>query len=139
MVIQTKPGDPIRLNLQLFDGDSGKFVQAIVADSSGTPLAGSPVTLSNSGNGLYEDDSLIMPTDPEVTAIYKVYNDAGFTTPSAVHADALDIYRRDTDLEKICEVQDTVNAILAGGNLSDLEGSLIDDGELVGIIEDCGS
>jgi hypothetical protein len=127
---KVKVGDPIRLNLQLFDGDAGKFVQAYVRDSSGAQLAGSPVTLTHTDQGLYEDDSLVMPDNAEISAVYKVFNDAGFSSPSAIHSDAIDIYQPDRVLE-------LANQLVANACSTDLEGILIDNEEIVGTVDDC--
>lgn len=130
MAIHTKPGDPIRLNLQLFDGDENKFIKAYLRDNLGAQLAGSPVTLTHTDNGLYEDDSILMPNNPEVTAVYEVYNDSGFLFRSRKHSDSIDIYRPDRVLELVLDLAANICA-------GDLEGYLIDNEELEGILDDC--
>lgn len=103
-----KAGESIPLSLQLFDGNTSKFVSAIVIDSTGTPLAGSPVLLTHKSDGRYEDGSLLMPTVAFVTVTYKVYNDLLLTDPSLDHSDGDDVFQLevpDADiLDKLCDI-----------------------------------
>jgi hypothetical protein len=91
-----KLGEAIQLNLQLFDGATNKYVKAWLRNASGVALGTPTVSLSHIGEGLYSNDSVLMPDTSQVTAVYKVFDDAGFTTPSADHADALDIFELDS-------------------------------------------
>jgi hypothetical protein len=110
-------GQPIFLNLQLFDGVSNKYVKAHVMDSAGVDLAGSPLNCPHLAHGLYTDESLSMPFSLQVKAVYKVYIDPGFTIPSDEHSDAIDVF----DLDKI-----DIMANLAGQ---------IEDGSISGKID----
>jgi hypothetical protein len=92
-----KLGDSLRLNLQLFDGATNLYVRAYLYDANDNQLAGSPLAVPHVANGLYRADSLVMPDTPQVTAIYKVYTDAGFTTLSTNHSDAIDVYNLEAD------------------------------------------
>lgn len=87
-----KLGDPIRLNLQLYDGATNKYVRAYLTDQAGNALAGSPVNLTHISNGLYKDSSINMPNALEVVAQYKVFDNAGYSVASAQHADAIDTF-----------------------------------------------
>ena len=115
-------GDLIPLNLQLFDGATNKHVQVRLFDADGTELGDSPVALSHTAGGLYQDDSVEMPASP-IIAQYKVYDDSGFTTPSSAHADATDLF----DVRNETEV--TVNAPAMEQELS---GTMETDFELIG-------
>jgi hypothetical protein len=100
-------GDPIRLNLQLWDGATSKFPLAVLRDGLGNELPESPIGLSHIGDGLYADDSVDMPDTPEVTATYVVYNDAGFTDESDEHQQSLDVFPLNTItplLEQVLEL-----------------------------------
>lgn len=83
-----KPNDVIPLVLQLFDNDATKYVRANVRDASDTVISGSPFTLAHEANGLYTNASAVMPNTPFVSVQYLVYDDAGFTTLSTIHASA---------------------------------------------------
>jgi len=92
------PGDPIELDIVLFDFDDSKHVRAQV-DADGVPLAGSPFTVPNVGNGRYfliDMNNLTFPNDRfEVNILYEVFNDAGFTDRSKKHGPSRDNYRLD--------------------------------------------
>lgn len=148
--MQVKQGDQIPLSVQLFDGDTAKYVRATVRGSNGTPLAGSPVDLTHVGNGLYTDDSLVMPLDNFVTASYRVYTDAGYTIPSDLHSDTEDIFNLMVPVAELIEVLSKVNQILQElsgaadiiGELDDtgaLEGQLADSDDLEGYVTDNGA
>ena len=121
-------GAVIELNLQLFDGDTGKFVHAHVKDGAGVDVAGSPFALTHVGNGLYSDDSFAMPAGTtQVTATYIVYNDAGFTIESGTHSRAIDVYNLQPD-QCISEIKTNVNSLVSGavGGCS-IEGEIAED------------
>lgn len=75
-------GQPVPLICQISDGSSDKFVQAIVKDSDGATVSGSPFTLTHVANGKYTNDSLSMPNKNHIKVQYIVYDDAGFSIPS---------------------------------------------------------
>jgi len=127
--ILTKVGDPIRLNLQLFDGDPDKFPQAILRDVNGTELVGSPVDLSHTGDGLYKDASVNMPDVIFVTASFKVYNDVGFTKLSNLHGDALDVFQRD-------ETQAAIDKLLAESRKADFTSTVSDEDSFTSTVSD---
>jgi hypothetical protein len=146
-----KVGEPVALECQLFDGATGKFVQAKVIDPSGAPVAGSPFSLPHSFGGLYRNTTLLMPAEEFIVAEYKVYNDAGFTSPSPIHGDALDVYYRyepDQDIiDLLNDILDIVNNLASGqftsaitieGQVSDAANlsANVDDGSILGMIED---
>lgn len=96
MSILIAPGSPVRLNVKLKDGATDKFLRATLRRADGAELAGSPVAVPHTAGGLYEADSFLMPDDPEVTASFKVYLDAGFTLP-APYEEGMDVYSRAAD------------------------------------------
>jgi len=69
--------------MQLDDGATDKFIRATVTDSSGNSVTGSPVTLSHDQLGLYQDSSLSMPDDPQVTATYEIFDDTAMSMLSS--------------------------------------------------------
>jgi len=81
-----KKGQTIPLAFQLHDGDTSKYVRAVVRDSTDTPISGSPFSLPHESAGLYTSNMGVMPDSPFITVQYQAFNDAGFTTPSAVHS-----------------------------------------------------
>lgn len=109
-------GATLNLNLQLFDGATNKFVRATLRDASGASL-GSPVAMPHVGLGLYSDDSQVMPNTAEVTATYKVFDDAGFTTPSADHSDALDVFALTEATALVSNVDLELVAVIESDNI----------------------
>ena len=87
-------GDKIYLKLQLSNGNTGKFVRAVVRDEDGVEISGSPVALTHVGGGLYKDQSLTFPSTDEVTAQYAVYDDSGFTTLNSSYDQVTDVYQK---------------------------------------------
>jgi hypothetical protein len=81
-----RKGQAIPLAFQLHDGDTTKYVRAVVRDSSDTPISGSPFSLPHESAGLYTNNSGVMPDTPFITVQYQAFTDAGFTTPSTVHS-----------------------------------------------------
>lgn len=72
-------GDPIPLFCQLADYNPDKFVQAVVEDSFGTALLGSPFNLVPDATGAYSNTDAVMPDQPWVHASYIVYEDEDYT------------------------------------------------------------
>lgn len=88
-----KPGDPIPLSLQLYDGHTGKHCIAFLYDSNDIELGASPVNLAHLENGLYLNDSVAMPYNiNHVKAVYRVFDDIGHTMVSEYHSDAIDVF-----------------------------------------------
>jgi len=91
MSIQVAVGSAVPLTLQLPDGATDKYVQAVVRDPAGDELDDSPVNLAHVGEGLYTDDSVSMTSDNFVTVTYLVYSDAGYTTLDDDYSHGFDI------------------------------------------------
>ena len=83
-------GEKLRLSALLEDND--KYVQAFLYDASNSLI--SIANLSFSANGLYVNDVETMPNQDQVKAIYKVYEDAGFTELSCEYGTAIDYYEK---------------------------------------------
>lgn len=95
MTTHITPDDPIPLSALLFNKATDKYVQAVIVDQTGSQIAGSPVGMPHVLDGLYEEDGILFPSLAEhVTAIYTVYNDAGFTIPSNVHLSGSELFVR---------------------------------------------
>lgn len=74
------PGEPISLVVNLNDGETNRFIKAILKDEFETEISGSPATLTHKGNGQYTNYSVSYPTAPKYVAVtYIPYMDAGFT------------------------------------------------------------
>jgi hypothetical protein len=90
-----KVNDPLFLKLKIEPKDDSYFVRAELTDQGDNPVAGSPVTLTSQGGGLYADDgSVLMPNVAELRANYFVYYDAGFTRAACEHG-GFDVFERD--------------------------------------------
>lgn len=107
-------GTPIPLRLQFSDGDSSKFVRAVVKDPTGTPLAGSPFVLTHTSNGLFTNFAHLMPEVDFISAQYLVYDDAGFTILNTAVGISEEILERSFSLESALALQASISA-LAGG------------------------
>lgn len=100
-------GNPLRLNLQLSDGEENLplIVKAFVKDNQGITLS-PPIQLTHVGLGLFKDYSFTMPNIPEVTAQYVVYESDGLTiAPYTIDADIFHRFvpsiSQDVDLEAL--------------------------------------
>lgn len=91
-------GDQIPLQLQLFDGATGKFPQAVVKDATGTAISGSPFDLAHVANGHYSNLTAVMPSTAFVTIQYLVYSDAGHTTLDTGYSIDLEVQEQDNSL-----------------------------------------
>lgn len=126
----------VPLLLQLTDEDNGLYPQAILRDDTGTQI-GLPLDLANVGNGLYKNTTFQMPSTSYITAQYKVYQDALHSIKSYRHPDTIkEVFYRDFAGEAIDSILSSINTLLAGGFKGDLEGFVLDAGQLLGIIED---
>lgn len=76
-------GKPVRLNLQLDDGEESLplIVKAVISDEFGNILA-NDIQLAHVGQGLFKDASFIMPDVPELIAQYFIYEADGVTLNS---------------------------------------------------------
>lgn len=126
-----KVGDPIQLNLQLEDGATDKYPRAYLRNQFGSPLAGSPVDLTHTGDGLYQNDSVQMPDTQEVTATFKVFDDAGHTILSPIYSIELDVFTKD-------QSAGLIQALLGQNLAGDIDGILDDSGGLQSFLDDTG-
>jgi hypothetical protein len=83
-------GQPLPLRLNAFDGNTGLFPRAILRDATDAIIA--TVDLSHVGDGLYKNDAQTFPATTLVTAVYKVYSDAGHTLLDQNYQDMLDVF-----------------------------------------------
>lgn len=117
-------GEIIPLSFQLLDGDASKFCRAILTDASGTPLAESPVTMSNIGGGKYSDDTVLMPNIDYVEATYEPYDDAAHTIVDPDHLLGTDVFRLEVPdsviLAKLDEILAKLNGLALPGAAFDV-------------------
>lgn len=92
--ILQKVGEPLRLNLQLSDGEDNLplRVKAFLKDHEGQLLTDEPIELYHVGLGLFKDSSADMPDIPEITVQYIVYEEDG-VTPAPYSVD-IDIFTK---------------------------------------------
>lgn len=133
-------GEPIRLNLQLFDGATDKHVRTWVLDDNGNLLSGTPLSLAHQGYGLYANKSLLMPNTKQVKAVYRVYLDAGFANPSPIHSDAIDVFNLTVteSAEHVVGYIETDIVLDGYLEMNDLTGQVFLDVPLDGIVETDG-
>lgn len=88
-IASLRVGETVPVCLQIVDGVTNQYPQAIVRDDQGNLLT--TLDLSHEANGLYVPGSpYSMPDEIFIKVTYVVYSDAGHTTESTV-------YLRDTD------------------------------------------
>jgi hypothetical protein len=107
-------GEILPLSFQLLDSDATKFCRAVVTDSAGAPLAGTPVSLSNIGGGKYSSNSLLMPNLDYVEVRYEPYDDALFTVVDPDHLVGTDVFRLEIPDSVIVAKLDQILAKLGG-------------------------
>ena len=84
---------PIYLNLQLYDGNPYKYVQALLFDENGNPLSTPSVNLTHIATGLYFSSAILFPPKvKQVKATYTVYNDALYSQRSLLYSSAVDVF-----------------------------------------------
>lgn len=105
MSIEVQLGNPLPLELTLPDGDITKFPRAHVYNSAGTEVAGSPFALTHIANGFYRSLDYTPGVNGQFSAVFIVYDDAGFTTLTTK-------YGRSGDFFDVTEVVSKVNQIL---------------------------
>ena len=77
------PGEKVPLVAQLECPEAATlYVEAIIKRPSRAVLPGSPVDLTDEGNGVFFDDSITMPDESFITVTYNVYEDAAKTQPA---------------------------------------------------------
>lgn len=100
-------GNPLQLELILPDGSTGLFPQAVVLNSVGAQVAGSPFSLTSQGFGLYAHRTFV-PANGAYVCIFIVYTDAGHTTESPTYGRSSDHFQVDSLLTQ--STQNTSNA-----------------------------
>ena len=87
-------GDEIAIVLQIVDGATDQYPQAIISDNEGNILT--TLDLVHETNGLYVTASpYTMPDKPYIKVVYIVWSDASHTTESSIYLRDLDIFVRD--------------------------------------------
>jgi hypothetical protein len=126
-------GERLHINLQLYDGDTNKYVRALFFNADGIQFAS--VDLTNIGEGLYSNSSVTMPATDQVKVVYKVYTSAAYTNLSQLHAVSMDVF----DLETVDGR--TVHCDLIGlvEEAPELIAYISQSTELFGEIENCNT
>lgn len=130
-----KFNQPVNLNLQLEGREEDKFVRAFLKDADGVDLA--TIDLTHTSNGLYQNDSFLMPDTNEVTAQFLVYDDASYLIESCEYYISFDkfiLYDPSLDIP-IVEKEEILSGLIHDSGL--LEGRLLDDNQIVfGFLEE---
>lgn len=122
---RTNFGEPLKLRLQLFDGEPGVFPVAHVYDEDQNEVAGSPFALTHAANGMYTNDAFTPSTEGKYDAVFIVYDDVGHTTESALFGRAQDNF----DV--------SIQGAGVGGGSSDAPIGIVESDPVVGVIEEC--
>jgi hypothetical protein len=121
-----KQGDPIPLQMTLFDGNTTRVVKAFLRDDSGNAIA--TVTLTHRLLGLYESSAQLMPRVEWVSALFVIYQPNG-TDEDTTYGRADDQFYRLKDLTD----SDALGVIMEENVV---DGTVDDATELLGIVED---
>lgn len=95
------PGDKIPLNALIADFATTKFVRAFLY-RQGAAFDIPIVDLTHIAIGEYQDNSVVMP-DERIYAVYRVYDDMGFTTPSSDYLGGVDVFSPSTSVDVGCD------------------------------------
>lgn len=116
MSIQATRNVATLLRLQLADGDSGKFPQGEVYDSSGSLI--STIDLIHQANGLYQAP-VTFTSVGEFDVVFITYNNAGHTVESGRHkrtADAYTVTEQVALSSEVAAVPANVDAVLTAAH-----------------------
>lgn len=92
-ITNTEVGAVIPVSVQIVDGATDQYPQAVVYDDQGNLLT--TLNLSHEANGLYVPASpYVMPDEVFVKITYIVYEDSGHTTESDAYLRDLDVFMK---------------------------------------------
>ena len=129
MGISIKVGDPIPLRLLTENRVTDRFVRAIIRDSVGAEITGSPANVPHLANGFYSSDAINMPSTDHITVEYDVFDDAGFTTPS-------DDLFPDSERFDLDELGTAIDELLAAATKGDMVATVSDEDNLKAQVSD---
>ena len=162
MSIPVALGAAIPLQVQLATSRTTLFARAFLFDATGAPLnGGTPIVLSQTQNGLYQDFSFLMPNTAFVVASYQIALDAAFTSVAPQDGSGIDVFdlqqeaagvvRRDELIAVVDDSVDIINAFICADVLTaviedepslatcvrsdDVKGTVQDEPDLVGVIK----
>jgi len=93
MNIRLEINDIVPIVLQIEDGATDQYPQAVIYDDNDNLLT--TLNLSHKNNGLYAPSSqYTMPDEDYISVTYIVYSDSGHTTESAVYLRDVDIFEK---------------------------------------------
>ena len=93
MNIRLEINDIVPIVLQIEDGATDQYPQAVIYDDNDNLLT--TLNLSHKNNGLYAPSSqYTMPDEDYISVTYIVYSDSGHTTESAVYLRDVDIFKK---------------------------------------------
>jgi len=124
MTFKRKVGEKLNLKLALSNGLEDKFVRAYLRDEAGLDLGFQ--TLTHLANGVYSESTQTMPNKAQVTALFKVFNDAGFLDEACEFPRVLDIF--DLDLLDPLQLVPIPAAVFANFESSAIEAKVLEGG-----------
>lgn len=133
-------GELIPLSLKLPEAATDKFVKATLRNDAGAQIAGSPGTLTHVGEGQYTNNTFLMPAGTDyVNVAYQVFDDAGFTQPSALYSDAQERFELDIPdaefLALLLEIKAMLTGLTASSSAaSDVRGVIQKVDALLGVV-----
>lgn len=122
MEVIRKVGSPLNLRLSLNRDETTKYVKAFLTTSSGASIVN--LNLFHLANGIYGENSYLMPNTDSIDVKYRVYLDAGYTVLDPTYPSAFDVVRKSIELTT------------SSGDGSDVEGTLEEVIEFVGSVEE---
>jgi len=90
-----KVGEPVRLNVQLADGEESmpRVVKGLIRNTIGSFVQ--EITLTHVGGGLFKDDSYVMPEQDLLSVQYAVYEIDELTKDTSYSTDVDTFVRSD--------------------------------------------
>jgi hypothetical protein len=92
MEVIRKVGEPVALRLSLNRDETTKFVKAFLTSASGASIVN--LNLTHLANGIYGENSYLMPNYDSVDVKYRVYIDSGYTVLDPTYPSAFDVIRK---------------------------------------------
>jgi len=105
------------------------YVRAEVLKDDRTPYTGSPVNLTNEGNGRFFNASLTMLDIPFTTATFRVYTDPTYTTESDDYCPVTEVYNRGANVD---DINSKLDALLTQGQDVGLQGEIVPETTIEG-------
>lgn len=103
--------DRIPIVCQLEDGNTARFVQAVVRGPDGVIL--NTVACPHVGNGLYINDTVVMPNVRFVTVQFRVFSNVELTVLDPQYSQPMDFFDLDEStnvIDRLDQIEDNIDS-----------------------------